>query len=140
MSLRTFAEQWEALRPRVDRFQSWLGTGERTHTLAPVLWPLVALVIAILIIRRVSTAKDLADLISAIASLAWPVVTIAIVNWFRPEVRAILSRIRKGKFLGTEFELDELQAKTVAAEEKVEVEGSAEEPSDVTTTNKLKTR
>lgn len=136
MSLRTFAEQWEALRPRVDRFQSWLGTGERTHTLAPVLWPLVALVIAILIIRRVSTAKDLADLISAIASLAWPVVTIAIVNWFRPEVRAILSRIRKGKFLGTEFELDELQAKTVAAEEKVEVEGSAEEPSDVTTTNR----
>jgi hypothetical protein len=54
------------------------------------------------------------------ASLAWPVVTVAIVNWFRPEVRAILSRIRKGKFLGTEFELDELQAKTVAAEEKAD--------------------
>ena len=80
--------------------RSWLGTGERTHTLVPVLWTLVALVIAILIIRRASTAKDLADLISAIASLAWPVVTVAIVNWFRPEVRAILLRIRKGKFLG----------------------------------------
>jgi uncharacterized protein YutE (UPF0331/DUF86 family) len=81
----------------------------------------VVLVIAILVIRRASTAKDLADLISAIASLAWPVAIVATVNWFRPEVRAILSRIRKGKFLGTEFELDELQAKTVAAEEKAEL-------------------
>ena len=63
-----------------------------------------------------STAKDLADLISAIASLAWPVVAVAIVSWFRPEVRAILSRVRKGEFLGMKFELDELQAKTEAAE------------------------
>jgi len=48
-------------------------------------------------------------------------VIIAIVNWFRPEIRAILSRIRKGKFLGQEIELDELQAKTVAAEVKAEL-------------------
>jgi uncharacterized protein YutE (UPF0331/DUF86 family) len=64
----------------------------------------------------VSTAKELADLITAVASLTWPIVALAIVSWFRPEIRAILSRIRKGKFLGTEFELDELQAKTEAAE------------------------
>jgi hypothetical protein len=81
-----------------------------------LLWPLVALIIAVLVIRLVSTAKELADLISAVAALTWPLVALAIVRWFRPEIRAILSRIRKGKFLGQEIELDELQAKTVAAE------------------------
>jgi len=86
------------------------------HTFFLLLGPLVALAIAILVVRRASTAKDLADLISAIASLAWPVVAVAIVSWFRPEVRAILSRVRKGEFLGMKFELDELQAKTEAAE------------------------
>jgi hypothetical protein len=111
-----FSEQWEALRPRLIGLRSWLGTGERTHSLLPLLWPIVALVIAILVIRRASTAKDLADLISAFASLTWPLVALVIVSWFRPEIRAILSRIRKGKFLGQEIELDELQAKTVAAE------------------------
>jgi hypothetical protein len=85
----------------------------------------VALVIAILIIRRASTAKDLADLISAIASLTWPVVVVAIVSWFRPAIRAILSRIKKGKFLGTEFELDELQAKAAVAEAKAEAASGA---------------
>jgi hypothetical protein len=116
MPPRTFSEQWEALRPRLNGFRSWLGTGERTHSLLLLLWPLVALIIVILVVRRASTAKDLADLISALASLTWPVVIIAIVNWFRPEIRAILSRVKKGKFLGTEFELDELQTKTEAAE------------------------
>jgi hypothetical protein len=48
------------------------------------------------------------------------------VNWFRPEIRAILSRIKKGKFLGTEFELDELQAKAVAAEKKAELRAESE--------------
>jgi hypothetical protein len=111
-----FSEQWEALRPRLNSLRSWLGTAERTHSLLPLLWPIVALVIAILVIRRASTAKDLADLISAFASLTWPVVTVAMVNWFRPEIRAILTRLKKGKLLGTEFELDELQTKTEAAE------------------------
>jgi hypothetical protein len=77
---------------------------------------LVAFVIAVLAIRLVSTAKELADLISAVASLTWPLVALAIVSWFRPEIRAILSRIRKGKFLGQEIELAELEAKTEAAE------------------------
>jgi hypothetical protein len=116
MPPRTLSEQWEALRPRLNGFRSWLGTGERRHSLLVLLWPLVALIIAILVVRRASNAKDLADLISALASLTWPVVIIAIVNWFRPEIRAILSRIRKGEFLGTKFELDELQTKTEAAE------------------------
>jgi hypothetical protein len=111
-----FSDRWEALRPRFNRLRAWLRTRERTHTLFLVLWPIVALIIAILVVRRASTAKDLADLISALASLTWPVIIIAIVNWFRPEIRAILSRVKKGKFLGTEFELDELQTKTEAAE------------------------
>src|SRR5215475_12560100 len=65
MPPRTFSEQWEALRLRYTRFRSWLGTPERTHSLLLLLWPLVALVIAVLVIRAVSTAKELADLISA---------------------------------------------------------------------------
>ncbi len=117
MPPRTLSEEWEAFRPHFNRLRSWLGIGRHTHSLV-LLWPLVALVIAVLVIRLVSTAKELADLISAFASLAWPVVAFAIASWFRPEIRAILSRIRKGKFLGQEIELDELQAKTEAAEAK----------------------
>jgi hypothetical protein len=116
MPSRTFSEQWEALRPHFDRVRSWLGTPQRTHSLLLFLWPVVALVIAILVIGRASTAKELSDLISAFASLIWALVPTAILISFSQEIRVILSRIRKGKFLGTEFELDELQAKTEAAE------------------------
>jgi hypothetical protein len=118
MPPRTLSEQWEALRPRLNGIRSWLGTGERTHPLLLLLWPLVALVIAILIIGRASTAKELSDLISAFASLIWALVPIAILISFSQEIRAILSRMRikKWKFLGIELELDELQAKTEAAE------------------------
>jgi hypothetical protein len=126
MPSRTFSEQWESLRPRFERLRSLLGTPERSHSLLLLLWPIVALIIGILIIRKAPTAKDLADLISAIASLMWPVATVVIVSWFRPEIRAALSRLKKGKFLGTEFELDELQAKTVAAEAKVELRADSE--------------
>jgi hypothetical protein len=136
MSPRSFSEQWEVLRPRLHRFRSWVGTHERTRSLLLLLWPLVALVIAVLVVRLVSTAKELADLISALASLMWPLVALAIVFWFRPEIRAILSRIRKGKFFGQEIELDELQAKTEAAEitssRIVSATGSAAGTSSVT--------
>ena len=50
------------------------------------------------------------------ASLAWSLVPFAIMIWFGRELRSIASRIRRGKFLGQEIELDELQAKTEAAE------------------------
>jgi hypothetical protein len=109
-------DQWEGLRSRLLRFRIRLGTPERTHGPLLVVWPVVVLVIAVLVIRFVSTAKELADLISAFAALMWPVAVLSIVSWFRPEIRAVLSRIRKGKLLGQEFELDELQAKTEAAE------------------------
>jgi hypothetical protein len=121
MPPRTFSEQWESLRSRFDRLRSPLRTTGRSHSLALLLWPVVALIIAILAIRKASNVKDLADLISSLASLAWPVVIVSIIYWFKPELRAFLSRIRKGKFLGTEFELDELQAKTVAAEAEADL-------------------
>jgi hypothetical protein len=116
MPSRTFSDQWEAARLHLHRVRIWLGTPERTHSLLLLLWPLVALVIAVMVLRSVSTAKELADLISAFASLTWPLVALAIVSWFKPEIRAILSRIKKGKLLGMEFGLDELRAKTEAAE------------------------
>src|SRR5947207_5408100 len=106
MSPRTLLEQWEAVQPRLHRFRSWLGTPDRTRSILLLLWPLVVLVVAILVVRRASTARDLADLISAIASLAWRLVAVAIVLGFRPEIRAILSRVRKGEILGMKFELD----------------------------------
>jgi hypothetical protein len=59
---------------------------------------------------------NLAELISALASLAWPVITLTIICLFRTELGALLTRLRKGKLLGTEFELDELQAKAITAE------------------------
>lgn len=125
MLSRTFSEQWESLRPRFERLRALLGTPERSHSLILLLWPIVALIIGILVTRKASTAKDLADLISALASLTWPVIAVVIVNWFRSEIRAILSRIKKGKFLGQEIELAELEAKTVAAEEKAEDWGAS---------------
>jgi hypothetical protein len=125
MPSRTLSGQWEAVRPHLDRLRIWLGTPERAHSLLFVLWPIAAIVIAALVLRFVSTAKELADLISAFASLTWPVVILAVVNWFRPEIRAILSRIRKGKFLGQEIELDELQAKAEVADAKAELPAGA---------------
>jgi hypothetical protein len=125
MPSRTLSGQWEAVRPHLNRLRIWLGTPQRAHNLLFVLWPIAAVVIAVLVLRLVSTAKELADLISAFASLTWPVVTLAIVNWFRPEFRAILARIRKGKFLGQEIELDELQAKAEVADSKVEMRAGA---------------
>jgi hypothetical protein len=116
MLSRTLSEQWEAARLHLNRIRIWPGTPERTHGLLVLLWPLVALVIGVLVIRLVSTAKELADLISALASLVWSLVPFAIIIWFGREIRAIAARIRRGKFLGQEIELDELQAKTEAAE------------------------
>jgi hypothetical protein len=94
-----------------------LGTPQHRYSLLlAVLWPVVVLVIAILALRHVTSAKDVADLISATASLLWPIMAFTVISWFRPELRGLLARIRKGKFLGQEIELDELQAKTEEAE------------------------
>jgi hypothetical protein len=103
-------EQWNSLRSR-------LGLPQHTHSLLlAVLWTLVVLIIAVLALRHVTSAKDVADLISATASLLWPIIAITVITWFRPELRALLARIRKGKFLGQEFELDRMLDNTNEAE------------------------
>jgi hypothetical protein len=109
-------DQVEGGGPLLQRFRSWLGLPERGYHPLIWIWLAVAVVIGILLYRFVSTAKELADLISAFAALMWPVAVLTIVGWFRPEIQTAMARIRKGKFLGQEIELDELRAKTEEAE------------------------
>ena len=109
-------EHVEVQKPPLQRFRSWLGIFERARHPLLWIWPVVVIVLAGLALHLVTNAKELADLISAFAALMWPVAGLTIVGWFRPEIQTVLSRIRKGKFLGQEIELDELQAKTAEAE------------------------
>jgi uncharacterized protein YutE (UPF0331/DUF86 family) len=128
-------EQWKALRSR-------LGTPQHGHSLLlAVLWPPVVLIIAVLALHHVTSAKDVADLISATASLLWPIIAFTVITWFRPELRALLARIRKGKFLGQEFELNEMlnntdeavvEAEDTAAESISAATGTAEGTSSAT--------
>jgi hypothetical protein len=100
----------------LKRVRSFLGLPEvGNHPLAWV-WLVVAVVICLLFYRFVSTAKEFADLISAFAALLWPVAVLTIVGWFKPEIKAILERIKKGNFLGLEIELNDLKAKIDEAE------------------------
>lgn len=118
-------EQWKALRSR-------LGSPQHAHSLLlAVLWPLVVLIIAVLALRHVTSAKDVADLISATASLLWPIITFTVITWFRPELRVLMARIRKGKFLGQEIELNEMLDNTDEA--VVEAEETAAENISVAT-------
>jgi hypothetical protein len=119
-------ERWKALRSR-------LGSPQYTHgLLLAVLWPLVVLIIAVLAMQYVTTAKDLADLISATASLLWPIIAITVITWFRPELRALLARIRKGKFLGQEFELDQMLDNTNEAVVEAETVSAASDTAEGT--------
>jgi len=91
-----------------------------------LLWPGVLLIVGVLIIREATNAKDLADLLRATASLAWPGVAVVGMYWFRSEIRSLLGRIRKAKLLGNnEFELDALETKAAQAEEKAEEKAQA---------------
>ena len=51
--------------------------------------------------------KDFADLLRAIASLLWPILTFVFVIAFRGEITALAKRLKRGKFLGQE-EFEEL--------------------------------
>lgn len=51
--------------------------------------------------------KDLALLIQAISSLLWPILSFVALYLFREQLITILSRLKKGKFLGQEIELNE---------------------------------
>jgi uncharacterized protein YutE (UPF0331/DUF86 family) len=50
--------------------------------------------------------KDYAPLIQAIASLMWPLAITGIVFYYRREIKELLGRIKRGKFLGQEIELE----------------------------------
>jgi hypothetical protein len=51
--------------------------------------------------------KNFADLILAIASLLWPLTIAVALFYYRKEIRILLQRIKRGKFLGQEVELRE---------------------------------
>ena len=50
---------------------------------------------------------ELAPLIDAIAKLLWPILVFIIILLFKDQISNILSRLRKGKVLGQEIELEE---------------------------------
>ncbi len=110
---------WHDVQSRYERFRS-LVTANTSRPYLRALWPIVFLVIAIVIFRKAATAKDLADVIQALAALAWPCGALAIAYSFRADIRAFLSNVRKARGFGIELELDELRDKTEVAEVKVE--------------------
>jgi hypothetical protein len=70
-------DQWETLRSRL----TGLGTPQRRYSLLlAVLWPVVVLIIAVLALRHVTSAKDVADLISATASLLWRIIAFTVIS------------------------------------------------------------
>ncbi|PSB23635.1 hypothetical protein [Stenomitos frigidus] len=50
--------------------------------------------------------KLVSELIGALANLLWPIVVLIIALKFRPEIRILLTRLKKGKLLGQEVELE----------------------------------
>ena len=77
--------------------------------------------------------KDIAELISAIASLLWPILTFTALYMFRQQLRDILSRLKRGKLLGQEIELDKSlhelnESAQAAALDTPEISQAAVEP------------
>jgi hypothetical protein len=62
-------------------------------------------VVASLEFARSHFMKEYAELIQAMASLLWPIVTTGVIVYYRKEVKDLLSRIKRGKILGQEVEL-----------------------------------
>ena len=50
--------------------------------------------------------KLINELIVAVATLLWPIVTLILILVFRKDLTALLARVRKGKLFGQELELD----------------------------------
>lgn len=51
--------------------------------------------------------KELSELLTAIASLLWPILSFIGLLLFKDQLRDLISRLKKGKLLGQEFELRE---------------------------------
>jgi len=73
-----------------------------------------------------------AEFLKAIAALLWPIFAFSALFLFRPEIRNILQRIRKGKLLGQELELQEslerLESSKDAALAEVEAQPTPQLP------------
>lgn len=63
--------------------------------------------------------QGLAELLNALSSLAWPGLAVWTLVRFEPEIRELIMRLRRGKVLGLEFELAELEKKVVSLEQEV---------------------
>jgi hypothetical protein len=67
--------------------------------------------------------EEIAKLLQAIAALLWPIFAFAVLATFRPQIKDLLGRLRRGKLLGQEIELgdslSELERSAVAAQSEV---------------------
>lgn len=83
--------------------------------------------------ESISTFANINNLIIAISKLLWPVISIIIILIFRKEISNLFFRIRKGKLLGQELELDprvDLFQKTVKKSEQ-ELPEITDDPKDI---------
>ena len=67
--------------------------------------------------------KDLATLLEALASLLWPIFAFLVLYIFRSEISHAIGRLKKGKLLGQEFELDleKLERSAVSAQREIQL-------------------
>ncbi len=59
--------------------------------------------------------EEAAALIRALAALAWPAIVLFVLVRFEPQMRELLSRIKRGKIAGAEIELSEKLDNLLAA-------------------------
>src|SRR5688572_23557579 len=79
--------------------------------------------------------KEFAELLQAIASLLWPILTFVVILVFGKEIKDIIKRLKRGKLFGQELELaealDKLDKSAIAA-------ATASVPAPVLEPDKLK--
>ncbi len=66
--------------------------------------------------------KDFATLLQGLAALLWPIFAFTVLFTFRPQLAGLLVRLKKGKLLGQEIELNESLEKLQQAAQDVEAE------------------
>jgi hypothetical protein len=76
--------------------------------------------------------KELAELLTAIAALLWQIIASVVVFHFKSEIKRLLHRLKKGKILGQEIELEEqvreLNDQTIGLSASLEVPKALEIP------------
>lgn len=80
--------------------------------------------------------KETTELIKAIASLLWPVFAFVALFTFKPQISALLGRLKKGTFFGQEIELlDKLEKSAVAVDNEVAALPVSNTPQEQSETN-----